>query len=202
MTARPAASLPPILLQPWEGFSAKDILRLAGGRPPVLLPAWLCRGVVAVGRGFCIMVPSSMGAIHRVELMWFGQRQLSSPSFAPELLDQESLRAILQGEGSESASLECSTSGFTPKRGAALPGVYTRKFVGRAMTSVCSHDPRTILTAAFTLGAGSDYVRASRSTVHPGRSLESATPRPAVLRVRTGRRPKFGQSIRPGILGP
>lgn len=73
-----AQSLPAILLQPWEGLSVSDVLRLAGGQEPRQLPAFLCRAVVAVGRAVGRLVPEVSGLVRRVELMWFGQGQVAS----------------------------------------------------------------------------------------------------------------------------
>lgn len=67
-----------IVLQPWEGLSAADVLTLAGGRRVVHLPGALCRFLVGCGKFASAALPPLAGAVRRVELMWFGQRQQSS----------------------------------------------------------------------------------------------------------------------------
>lgn len=67
-------------LQPWEGGTVSSVLTMAsGGKPPLVLPAALCRIVIAGGR----VVSSALGGriaghVRRLELMWFGQAQDSS----------------------------------------------------------------------------------------------------------------------------
>lgn len=70
--------LEPILLQPWEGLSVSDVLRLAGGRDPVVLPRWLCRIAVSLGKVTGRCLPKIAGISRRVEVMWFGQAQRDS----------------------------------------------------------------------------------------------------------------------------
>lgn len=65
-----------ILLQPWEGLTVSDVLRLAGGREPRRLPSWACHTVVASGRAVGRVVPEVAGIVRRLELMWFGQAQV------------------------------------------------------------------------------------------------------------------------------
>ena len=67
--------LPAILLQPWAGLTTAELLRLAGGREPRLLPAWLCRTVIAVGHSIGRVVPELAGLVRRIEMLWLGQRQ-------------------------------------------------------------------------------------------------------------------------------
>jgi dTDP-4-dehydrorhamnose reductase len=90
--------LPAILLQPWEGLSVSDVLRLAGGREPRRLPAPLCRVIVGIGRVVGHVVPEVAGVVRRVEVMWFGQEQVHSSFDAPcgrdavaEVLRQETV---------------------------------------------------------------------------------------------------------------
>ncbi|RKR76131.1 NAD-dependent epimerase/dehydratase family protein [Frondihabitans australicus] len=67
---------PTIALQPWEGASAASVLHAAGGRPPIVLPAILCRIVVALGEGVGRLGSArARGLTRRLEMMWFGQRQ-------------------------------------------------------------------------------------------------------------------------------
>lgn len=69
-----------IQLQPWEGMSVSDVLRKAGGREPVVLPAWACRAVLAIGRAGTSLIPELAGLVRRIEVMWFGQGQAARPS--------------------------------------------------------------------------------------------------------------------------
>jgi UDP-N-acetylmuramyl pentapeptide phosphotransferase/UDP-N-acetylglucosamine-1-phosphate transferase/nucleoside-diphosphate-sugar epimerase len=72
--AHPQA-VPLIVLQPWEGLSTAETLRLAGGKDPVVLPAALCRALVAIGYTVARVLPPLNGMVRRVELMWLGQAQ-------------------------------------------------------------------------------------------------------------------------------
>lgn len=80
--------LPIVILQPWEGFSAAEVLELAGGgRTPTVLPRWFCRTVVAAGYFAARAIPEFQGLTRRVEMMWFGQSQSAtdiSSSGAPQ----------------------------------------------------------------------------------------------------------------------
>lgn len=68
--------VPAIVLQPWEGMTARSTLELAGGRAPIRLPGWFCRSVVALGYfGANAIGGRLLGHVRRVELMWFGQAQ-------------------------------------------------------------------------------------------------------------------------------
>ncbi|HWK76517.1 NAD-dependent epimerase/dehydratase family protein [Microbacterium sp.] len=68
--------LGPIMLQPWEGHSAYDVLSAAGGSPRIL-PRWICTMVLVVVRGLGRVIPEVAGAGRRLELMWLGQDQRS-----------------------------------------------------------------------------------------------------------------------------
>ena len=85
----------PILLQPWEGLSVREVLALAGGREPVVLPAWLCRLVLSAGRTVGRLSPRIAGPTRRLELMWLGQRQELYVGTAPSATE---IGAILRGE--------------------------------------------------------------------------------------------------------
>lgn len=68
---------PAVSLQPWEGWTTASLLRELGGREPLHLPVPLARGLVRAG----YLVSRLLGgrgraAVRRVELVWFGQRQL------------------------------------------------------------------------------------------------------------------------------
>lgn len=69
--------LPPILLQPWEGGTVSDVLALSGdGRDPVILPAPLARAGVGALYAMGRLLPRLRGLARRLEVMWFGQRQV------------------------------------------------------------------------------------------------------------------------------
>lgn len=88
-------ALSPIMIQPWEGLSVGDVLRLAGGSEPRHLPSWVCRVVLAcvgqVGR----VVPELAGAGRRLEMMWMGQRQTSGHETEFPPVPRERLESIL-----------------------------------------------------------------------------------------------------------
>ncbi|MCC3294727.1 NAD-dependent epimerase/dehydratase family protein [Arthrobacter sp. zg-Y411] len=68
--------VPPVVLQPWEQASVSSVLESAGGRRPVRLPAWFCRGVLRTGYAVSSLAGERFhGPLRRVEMMWFGQRQ-------------------------------------------------------------------------------------------------------------------------------
>jgi dTDP-4-dehydrorhamnose reductase len=69
--------IPPVVLQPWEGMTVSSVLEAAGGRRPVQLPAAVCRSLLAAG-GLASRAAGNrlQGGLRRVELMWFGQRQV------------------------------------------------------------------------------------------------------------------------------
>ncbi len=92
-------SLCQIVLQPWEGLSVSDVMRLAGGREPRVLPRSLCKGIVFIGTVVGRVVPEVSGVTRRVEIMWFGQRQGDSSVIGSEIADPGSIRALLQGNG-------------------------------------------------------------------------------------------------------
>ncbi|MCC2594339.1 NAD-dependent epimerase/dehydratase family protein [Tessaracoccus sp. OS52] len=88
--------VPAVLLQPWEGLNVKEVLELAGDRSPTVLPAWLCRSALSVGKLFGRFAPSIAGVVRRVEVMWFGQRQGPSGLPDPERPNSEFVRAALR----------------------------------------------------------------------------------------------------------
>ena len=73
-----AGPTPPLVLQPWEGLSAAGALERAGGRPPRVLPRWLCRTALTVAKIVTGVIPDYGGLVRRVELMWMGQRQTAA----------------------------------------------------------------------------------------------------------------------------
>ena len=73
---RHRGELPPVVLQPWEGATTASVLRDAGRREPRRLPALLCRLAVDTGFGISgLAVNRWHGAVRRLEVTWFGQRQ-------------------------------------------------------------------------------------------------------------------------------
>jgi nucleoside-diphosphate-sugar epimerase len=102
--AKSDRALGAVMLQPWEGLSAADVLRLAGHREPHRLPLLACRALLACARVAGLVVPEIAGAGRRVELMWLGQRQQSA--FVDEFpaIRRERLEHILKGsdDGAES----------------------------------------------------------------------------------------------------
>lgn len=88
--------VPAILLQPWEGLNVRGVLELAGGRSPVVLPRWVCRSILTLGKAGGRFVPRIAGVVRRVELMWFGQEQEPSPFRPGERPNPDYIRAVLQ----------------------------------------------------------------------------------------------------------
>ncbi|GAB6858997.1 NAD-dependent epimerase/dehydratase family protein [Microbacterium xylanilyticum] len=95
--AQSERSLGSVMLQPWEGLSAADVLRIAGGRAPHHLPVVFCRMLVMIVRAVGVVVPEIAGAGRRLELMWMGQRQTSSFSHEFPAVERERLEHILAG---------------------------------------------------------------------------------------------------------
>ncbi len=73
---RYSGSVPPVILQPWEGATVASVLSAAGGRRPLHLPVWLCRAALRAGYLVSGLLGERLhGTLRRVEMMWFGQRQ-------------------------------------------------------------------------------------------------------------------------------
>ncbi|MBO1769485.1 NAD-dependent epimerase/dehydratase family protein [Agrococcus sp. TF02-05] len=79
-----------IRLQPWEGHTTASALQALGGRPPTVLPSWLCRLLVTVA--FCggQFFPRFAGLARRLELLWFGQRQAAPSAGTPDIEPKKS----------------------------------------------------------------------------------------------------------------
>ena len=97
-------SLPPVLLQPWEGASVKQVLELAGnGRSPVVLPRLLARSGVVLLQTLGKLHPRLKGLSRRLEVMWFGQEQVPGWAVDEGVVESsgnnpsESLRKTLSG---------------------------------------------------------------------------------------------------------
>lgn len=80
---------PEIVMHPWEGLSAVDVMELLGAKQPFVIPRrfarFICRGLGMVGR----RVPVIAANARRVEMLWFGQEQgeswLSAAGWTPPL---------------------------------------------------------------------------------------------------------------------
>lgn len=69
--------VPRVVLQPWEGMTVRSVLEATGGTP-LVLPAPLCRLILRAGYGVSALLKERLhGSIRRVELMWFGQDQVT-----------------------------------------------------------------------------------------------------------------------------
>jgi glycosyltransferase involved in cell wall biosynthesis/nucleoside-diphosphate-sugar epimerase len=68
---------PPVVLQPWEGLTARTVLERFGGKTPQTLPPLVCRVGIALGYAFARLLGGRFRAhIRRLDVMWFGQRQV------------------------------------------------------------------------------------------------------------------------------
>jgi UDP-glucose 4-epimerase len=66
---------PPVVLQPWEGLTTAELVRLLGGREPRHVPELAARAAVASGYRVARWSSGAAGTARRLEMMWFGQRQ-------------------------------------------------------------------------------------------------------------------------------
>ncbi len=69
---------PSVVIHPWEGLTAIDVMELLGGKSPKVLPREMAR---AVTRGLEFIgrkVPAIAANARRVEMLWFGQGQADS----------------------------------------------------------------------------------------------------------------------------
>ncbi|MGV2902614.1 NAD-dependent epimerase/dehydratase family protein [Microbacterium sp. AGC62] len=88
--------VPGIVLQPWEGLSVADVLRVAGGeRPPLVIPRWLCSSALSAGYFAGRIAPQFAGLARRLEMMWFGQSQVSGWASDRVSRDDSWLRDVL-----------------------------------------------------------------------------------------------------------
>jgi len=92
------ATVPAIVLQPWEGLTTAQTLRLAGGKNPIALPAIICRVFVAGGYAAAKVLPPLAGVVRRVELMWFGQAQDAHWASSIGLQQASFIADVLRGE--------------------------------------------------------------------------------------------------------
>ncbi|POH59871.1 NAD-dependent epimerase/dehydratase family protein [Arthrobacter glacialis] len=92
-----AGHVPALVLQPWEGLTVTDVLAAAGGQAPMVIPAWLCRPILASGYFVSGLLGERLhGSLRRVELMWLGQEQ--TPGWAEEvgLVPPSAIRPLLE----------------------------------------------------------------------------------------------------------
>lgn len=100
--ARAKTPVGPIMLQPWEGFTVEEVLRIAGGKNPTHLPSWVCRIVLLVVKVVGKVVPEVAGVGRRIEMMWLGQQELSTYADDYPSVPKSNLSRILtRGEGGE-----------------------------------------------------------------------------------------------------
>lgn len=66
---------PGIVLQPWEGLTTAELVRLVGRREPIHLPPAVARLAVATAAAPGARVPRMAGLSRKLEMMWFGQGQ-------------------------------------------------------------------------------------------------------------------------------
>lgn len=93
-----AGTVPAVVLQPWEGMTTGEVVRLAGGRAPRALPAALCRLVVTCGYVLATLAgPRLDAAVRRVELLWFGQQQVPGWCVEAGLAPAARVAAVLAG---------------------------------------------------------------------------------------------------------
>ncbi|MDT0141481.1 NAD-dependent epimerase/dehydratase family protein [Microbacterium sp. PRC9] len=90
-------SIPPVVLQPWEGYGVREILTLAGASAPVQLPRSLATAVLSVARLLGNLSPQVAGVSRRVELMWMGQEQASGFATRFRPVEGRPLASILTG---------------------------------------------------------------------------------------------------------
>lgn len=91
--------VPAVVLQPWEQATVAGVLEAAGGRKPLRLPQWLCRSALRIGYRLSSLAGERLhGPLRRLEMMWFGQRQVPGWAEAtgnvPEPRVQEVLRSV------------------------------------------------------------------------------------------------------------
>lgn len=96
---RHPGDVPAVVLQPWEQATVAAVLEAAGGRKPRRLPAWLCRSALWGGYRLSSLAGERLhGPLRRLEMMWFGQRQVPGWAEAtgnvPEPRVQDVLRAV------------------------------------------------------------------------------------------------------------
>ncbi len=66
---------PRVVVQPWEGLTTGELVRVLGGREPRHVPESFARGFVAAAFQLARLSTGAAGTARRLEMMWFGQRQ-------------------------------------------------------------------------------------------------------------------------------
>ena len=93
--------VPAVVLQPWEQASVSTVLEAAGGRRPAHLPAWFCRAALRSGYALSSLAGERLhGALRRVEMMWFGQRQEPGWAEATGNVPEPRVRDVLEASRS------------------------------------------------------------------------------------------------------
>ena len=91
--------VPPLVLQPWDGLSVRQVLCSAGGKPPIRLPRAPCRWVISVGYAASRVLGGRLdGHVRRLEVMWFGQAVAAEWAQRMGFVPQDTLGAILCGD--------------------------------------------------------------------------------------------------------
>lgn len=67
---------PPVVLQPGEGLTVAGLVRDLGGREPRHVSTWLASPIIRLVGAFGTVVPGAKGVARRLEMLWFGQRQV------------------------------------------------------------------------------------------------------------------------------
>lgn len=89
--------LPAVILQPWEGATTGSVLRDAGRRNPVRLPPLLCRAVIGAAHAISRLVDYRFTpAIRRLEVTWFGQRQVRGWAHENGEIPEPRVREVLR----------------------------------------------------------------------------------------------------------
>lgn len=76
------AEPPVVVSHPSEGLTSAGLMQLLGGRPPLVIPRPLARGLTWTAEVAGRLVPAVAANARRVEMLWFGQDQ--APSWAVE----------------------------------------------------------------------------------------------------------------------
>lgn len=75
LVSRFSSDVPTIVLQPWEGLTTADALRIAGGRDPRRIPSALGRAVIAIGYVMGSFITKVRVSTYQREIVLFGQTQ-------------------------------------------------------------------------------------------------------------------------------
>lgn len=95
-----AGPVPAVVLQPWERATVSGVLEAAGGRRPLHLPPALCRVLLRAGFAVSSLAGERLhGGLRRLELMWFGQRQV--PGWAEQTgnVPEPAVAGVLRAAG-------------------------------------------------------------------------------------------------------